>query len=145
MVTAIDIITDALEEIGYKAAETPLEADDIRVGLKRLNGMLSEWELAGKGLGVAPVKNPADVLRLPQGLESPVMYNLAGRLTAPMRVPMTSELANNISAASKNLLTYTAKLGKINFPDTIPLGSGNNCDYGDFNDVFFPENEQGNF
>lgn len=106
MTTAIDLITDAFEELGYKAAETPLTADDIRLALRRLNGMLSEWDLSGRGLGIGPVLNPADELRIPAGAESPVMYNLAGRLASPMRMPITPELAANIAAANNNLLNH---------------------------------------
>jgi len=143
--TGIELITDALEELGYKSAESPIESDDIRVALRRLNLMLEEWEGTGRHLGFTRILKPADEVSIPSWAENPVMLNLAGRLAAPMRMPITSELAASISAANSNLLKKTALIGKVKFPDTLPIGSGNNCDYGNFRETFFPEGEVKNF
>jgi len=145
MATAIEIITGALEELGYKAAETPLEAGDIKLCLNRLNAMLEEWELAGVGLGAESVLNPSDVLRLPLGSESSVMYNLASRIAAPMRLAISPELAQTIKSSSKNLLRFTSVIGEIGYPDNLPRGSGNNYDYGNHRDNFFHGKEKDNF
>ena len=77
MATALEIITDALEELGYKAAEVPIEAADVEVGLRKLNDMLAEWADSGLNLGAAPVKLPADTVRIARGAVGPVKSNLA--------------------------------------------------------------------
>jgi len=47
MITATEAIKDALEDIGYLAAETPLEASDEKKAFGVLNDMLSEWGVSG--------------------------------------------------------------------------------------------------
>lgn len=141
MTTALEFITDATEEIGYKAAEVPLEADDIRGALRRLNALLSEWE--PKGLGAAPVMDAADTVRIAKENEYALMVNLAGRLAPFFRRPISPELAASIKASNKALLRQTAVIGEVKFPDTLPKGSGNHCDSSD--DRFFEQNNRENF
>ena len=142
MTTAAEIITDALGEIGYQAAETPVEPDDMRVGLRKLNDMLAEWSESGL-LVAQPVKNSGDTLNVSRGSVNGVMMNLAGRLTTPFRKPITPELAASIQAANQNLLRIAVKPIDVDYPDSLPRGSGNECDYED--DRFFSSNQGENF
>lgn len=142
MTTAADIITDALGELGYQAAETPVEATDMALGLRKLNDMLSEWTESGLIVG-NPVEKPADTVRLQRGTVNGVMMNLAGRLTSPFRKPLTPELVASIKAANQNMLRIIVKPIDVDYPDTLPMGSGNRCDTDD--DIFYPTNQKPNF
>lgn len=142
MTTAADIITDALGEIGYQAAETPVEPADMQLGLRKLNDMLAEFTESGIIAG-SPVEKPADTVRIQRGVVNGIMMNLAGRLAAPFRKPITAELAASIKAANQNMLRIIVKPIDVDYPDTLPTGSGNECDSED--DRFFAQNQSENF
>ncbi len=143
MTTGQDIIEDALAEIGVFASETAIESADMQLGLRKLNDMLSEWDLGGTELGFTPLQSEADEVRIPRGLVSTVKYNLAGRLSVPFRKPISIELAAEIKAASAALLRHTVKIGTVKVASTLPRGSGNRDTI--YNDRFFPEQDKANF
>lgn len=144
MTTALEIIIDASEEIGYKAAEVPMEAADIQLGLRKLNDMLAEWNGSGIKLGASPVELPADTVRIPRGAVAAVKLNLAGRLAVPFKQPITPELAAAIRASTQSLLRMLVKPIDVQFPSTMPSGSGNSCDAFD-DDTFLGEDQKVNF
>ena len=144
MTTALSIITSASEKIGYKAAEVPMEAADIQIGLEELNDMLAEWNETGIKLGASPVELPADTVRIPRGAVAAVKLNLAGRLAVPFTRPITPELAAAISASTQSLLRMVVKPIDVQFPSTMPSGSGNSCDPFD-DDTFLGEDQKVNF
>jgi len=144
MTTALDIVRDAAEEIGYKGAETALEDADAQLGLRKLNDMLAEWDGSGIKLGASPVASLSDTVRVPRWALLSVKLNLAGRLTAPFSKPMTADLAASIKASTDSMLRALVKPINVSFPGTLPTGSGNECsDFDD--DRFFPQNETTNF
>lgn len=143
MGTPIEFITEALEDLGYLAAEVPVEPDDSKKAFKVLNDMLAEWGESGILPGAAPVETLTTVIRIPRGTHAAVKKNLAGLLAAPFRRPISTELAASIKASNESLLRMTAKIGQVKYPGTLPTGSGNQCD--SFDERFFPEIEESNF
>ena len=142
MTTATEIITEALENIGYIGAETVLEAADEIKAFKILNDMLAEWGESGTLPGAMPVGGLSDDIRASRGVISAIKMNLSGRCAAPFQVPITPTLAAAISASSEGLLRITAKIGDVAYPDTLPVGSGNECrEY----IRFYPVNVEQNF
>ena len=127
MTTPNDYIKDALEDLGYLAAETPLEATDSTKAFGILNDMLAEWGDTGILPGARPVENLTDVVRAPRAVDAAIKANLAGRCSPSFRRPISPELAAVIKSTSEALLRLTAKIGQVNFPDTLPIGSGNEC------------------
>ena len=144
MATPNDFIKDALEDLGYLAAEIPLEPADANKAFTILNDMLSEWGTTGILPGAAPVAGLADTVRVPRFAHAAIKKNLAGLCAAPFRRPITQELAASIKASNTALLRITAKIGDVKLPDTLPRGSGNECGYWD-DDRFFPVNTKPNF
>ena len=145
MTTATEIITDALEEIGYKAAETPVEAADLKLGLRKLNDMFAAWEGSNLDLGAAPVEDAADTVRIPRWAVEGVKMSLAGRLLAPFKRPLTNELTASIKAATTNMLRAMVKPIDVVYPDSLPLGSGNECNGENYDRKFFSNNQDENF
>ena len=144
--TAIEAIIAALQDIGYLAAEIPLEAADADKAFDVLGDMLSEWGTTGILPGAAPVALLTDTVRVPRWAHAAIKKNLAGLCAAPFRRPITPELAASIKASNESLLRITAKIGDVKFPDTLPTGSGNDCGlFGTDNDRFFPNNAKENF
>lgn len=142
MATAKEIVDNASESIGYKAAETPLEAADAKIALEELNDMLAEWLDSGIDLGAVPVKNLADEVRIPRGAVSAVKKNLAVRLCVPFTRPITPELLSVANASTKSMLRSIVKID-VEYPGTLPRGSGNQYDEDDTR--FFSQNSETNF
>ncbi len=141
--TANDVITDALGEIGYLAAETPIEPADATLAFNILNDMLAEWDESRLLPGVGPVVNLATEIRASRGKHAAIRMNLAGRLSGPFRRPLTQELVASIRTSTEALLRVTVKIGKAKLPDTLPKGSGNEC--WDEDTRFFEQNNETNF
>jgi hypothetical protein len=113
MTTANDIISDAFDDAGINPAETPLEPFMIKDGLKEFNNMSSEWELANLGLGLVPVENDGDTVRLARGYVGPVTHQLAIRLSSKYSRPISAELAAKASASWDNLLRSVSVIGEV--------------------------------
>ena len=101
MATGSDIVTDALAEIGVFASETAIEADDMQLGIRKLNDMLISWNDSGTNLGFIPILNEADTVRVPRGANRAVIVNLAVLLAAPFGKQISQTLLTNVEAANK--------------------------------------------
>lgn len=145
MTTAIEIITDSLEDIGYKASETPIEPADSQLCLRLLNDMLAEWSGSGINLGADPVASAADTVRIPRWAVSAVKLNLAGRAAVPFKRPITPTLSASINAATASMLRALVKPINPSYPGTLPLGGGNQCASDNWDDRFFPADQKENF
>ena len=145
MTTAADIIKGALRRIQVIASETPIEADEIQDGLEDLNDFGSQTETGFIALGFIPMSSAADTINIP--LEANGFYKdhlaiyLAGQYGAP--VPQTLLASAELSKAMV-LNTFQGPID-VEFPDTLPLGTGNTCDNTFENQKFFKPNNSENF
>lgn len=144
MASGADIVNGALRKLGVKPADDTITGQEMLDGIEVLNDMLIEWENSGIRLGFAPIADSADIIRVPRGTEEAIKGNLAGRLAPEYGKQVTPTLAAGISLATDSMLRIISKPLDVKFPDSLPLGSGNQCT--DFEDQrFFPENEAENF
>ena len=145
MATAADIIKGALRRLQVIASETPIEADEIQDGLEDLNDFGSQTETGLIALGFIPMSSAADVINIP--LEANGFYKdhlalyIAGQYGAP--VPQTLAISADKSMAMV-LNTFQGPID-VEFPDTLPIGSGNDCDLNFENQRFFKPNNSENF
>ncbi len=144
MATATKIITRALTRLGIRASETSIEPDELSDGLDMLNDMLSNWEEAGYGLGFSPVSNLTDEVRVPRGSNAAIIDSLAIMLAPEYSRPISAALAAAAKLSLENMRTATVFIGDVDYPSTLPRGSGNECD-GWINETFFPEKDKRNF
>lgn len=143
MATGTDFVTAALEKLGIRAAETPIEAADMALGIDVLNDMMSEWDESGTKLGFTPLADESEEVRIRRGAHSAIKSNLAGRLAIPFKMAISPELGAEIKAGNQALLRMTVKIGDVKYPSTLPRGTGNDRDQ--YNDRYFPENNKANF
>mgnify|MGYP003664930556 CR=1 FL=1 len=145
MTTMRLIVQDAFEEIGVKTAEIPLTNDELQSGIRRCNDMLTEWDNIGIVTGYIEAINGDDNVNLPRYSMSAIKYNLAVRLSPSYQKVVSPALAAAASSSIDVLMASSTDLSNVAYPDTLPLGSGNDC--GDFyNDSrFFPQNKTSNF
>ena len=139
------LVEDAFEEIGVKTAEVPLTNDELQSGIRRCNDMLLEWDDIGIIVGYSEVLNGDDTVNVERNAVAAVKYNLAIRLAPSYQKLVGAALAALASGTIEVLMASSTDLSNIAYPDTLPLGSGNQCANNDTNQRFFPNNKTDNF
>ena len=145
MITARQICEGAAEEIEVKTAEITLEAEDFKVIFSRMNDMLLEWADSGLTPAFVEVFNGDDVVLIDDNARSAVKTNLAIRCAPTFKKPLSQNLLLIAGSALERLEASTDFIGEIAYPDTLPLGSGNQCPDNVFDQRFFPAGQKDNF
>ena len=145
MATATKIVTRALTRLGIKASETAIEPEELQDGLDLLNDMLSNWEEAGYNLGFSPVSNLTGEVRIPRGANQAVIDSLAIMMAPEYSRPISPALVASAKLSFANMVSANVFIGDVDYPSTLPRGSGNQCDDTWFDETFFPEKDKRNF
>lgn len=140
MATASDIVTGALRKLGIRASETTISESEMAEGLEDLNDLGSD-----KGL-FSPVDNPSDTVRVPRKLEGALKMVLAEKILPDyVDIALTPQLQKQFNEAWDDIWRVTNGTIEVNFPNTLPLGSGNEDSYYLWDYMFFREQEKPNF
>ncbi len=145
MTTANQIVNGAAVDLGVKTAEIELEADDFQVFFERMNDMLLEWADLGLTPAFQEVFNGIDTLQIESNARAAIKSNLAMRCASAFQKPITLELSSLASDTLEKLQISTSFIGEIEYPDTLPIGSGNECSSSDIDRRFFQQNKRENF
>ena len=145
MASGADIVNGALRKLGVNPSDSAITGQEMLDGIESLNDMLLEWENSGIVLGFAAIADSADILRVPRGTENAIKANLAGRLASDYSKQISLALSSEISASSENMLRIISRPLDVDFPDTLPLGNGNQCIDINEDRRFFPVNKEENF
>lgn len=145
MATMREVVEDALEDIQVKTAETAVENDELQSGIRRVNDMLTEWADSGILPGYKEVLNADDVLNVERNAIGAIKTNVAIMLAPSFGKVASRELVQIASDKLAALRASTFYIGPVAFPDTLPLGSGNECPSSYDDERFFPENKTENF
>lgn len=145
MATALEIIERAFSIMGEKAEETTLESSEAQDALDTLNDLGLEWEMSGANLGFAAVANLADELRIPRPAESAFKYGLAVRLAPEYGISLSPEHVAIANETKRALMRNFKRPLQVAMPDTLPTGSGNDCESDFYTDRFFSQNKNENF
>jgi hypothetical protein len=144
MATAGSFITRALQKAKIQTAETPIEANEMQDGLDTLNDMLISWEQVFQ-LGFSPVADKDDEIRVPRFAHAAIKAELALILGSEYDTPPDPVLIAEAKMRKDELMVAVITIGDVEFPDTLPVGSGNSCSFYTTDRRFFPTNEQDNF
>lgn len=145
MTTMREVVEDAFEEVGVKTAEVPLTDDELQSGIRRCNDMLTEWDDIGIIFGYTPVLNGDDTISVERNAIGAVKYNLAIRLAPSFQKVVGNALVALASGTMEILMASNSDLSNVAYPDSLPLGSGNQCASNDTDRRFFPNNKTENF
>lgn len=145
MATALDICSSAAEEIGVKTAEIALEEGDFQIIFSRMNDMLLEWADIGLTPEFQEVQFGTDEVNVQPNARAAVKLNLALRCAPAFQKPITADLAALSASALDRLYVSTDFIGEVAYPDTLPMGSGNQCSDNDIDQRFFPNGKRENF
>jgi hypothetical protein len=125
-----DAVRDAFAEIGQQAAEQPVQAHQMSTAIRYLNRFMAAF--AYLELGYVAVDSSSDTIVVPSYAEEWVVLKLATKLAASF--PSTEQLSTivaNEREAYNNLLIQQPRVCPQDFPSTLPVGSGNECVFGD--------------
>lgn len=125
-----DIIKDALIEITVLGAEAPVEAVDAQAGIRYLNRMMAALDAEGVDLGYTEVDSFADDVTTPTGAYEGIVAMLAARLWRQYadEVTIPQDLLARARNGLETLKALAVDAGQMEYPDTLPIGSGNEDD-----------------
>ena len=129
METAESIVTTALEEIQLLANEQPIETVDFNRGILYLNRMMAALSVNGISLGYTVVTSAASPITVPDGAIEGMVFNLALKLSPTYDIPISQDLRNNAREGLNSLRKIAVTVPRTQFPCTLPIGSGNDCDH----------------
>lgn len=145
MITAIQIVNSAAEEIGVKTAEVGLESEDFQIFFSRMNDLLLEWADIGLTSAFIEVFNASDTVNIDPNARAAVKAELAIRAAPAFQKIITPGLAKLASDSLSRLEASTDFIGEVAYPDSLPLGSGNQCPDNNLDQRFFPSGKVENF
>lgn len=145
MSTALKIIEQAFTWIEVLAAETPLQASELKDGIDFLNDRLALWDAENILKGATPVMNASDIVTIPRYAEMAVKTQLALDLAGPYGKQPSSSLAQAALDSKRSMLNASIGTIRVELPSTLPTGSGNQWQNYLRDEQFFPENSKTNF
>ena len=128
--TAESVIKDALTEIVVLGAEAPLEPADAQVAIRYLNRMMAAFDADGVDLGFTEVTTLASPITVALGAVEGIVFNLAARLWTQYAdgQPTPGELLLKARDGLESMRAVAVTFGATEFPNTLPIGSGNEDD-----------------
>lgn len=143
MEKAGDIIKDALTEITVLGAEAPVEATDAQSGIRYLNRMMAAFDADGIALGYTTVTNFGDDVTIPDGAIAGTVAQLGVMLWDQYAdgQPVPATLLARAISGKNTMRNLAVTIGPSAYPDTLPIGSGNEGDDSFGSSHFYPDAE----
>ena len=145
MTTAANIVEGAAIKATIKTAEIDLEAFEFQQILDDMNDMLSGWADIGLTPAFTRVSNSTDTVNIDDNAVGAVKDALAVRISPSFSKPLTQGMVLNANESRSRLEASQVYIGEVAYPDTLPTGSGNDCNDSAIDRRFFTQNKQGNF
>lgn len=145
MATAQSYVKRALIKAGIRTAESPLESDEIQDGLEQLNDFMAAIE-PELHLGFVPLENATDEVNIPRHARAYVKAALAVYFCSEYGRQAPQTLTTEAANMHASLLNTIVTIPEVQYPSTLPLGSGNvDSDYDVFDHRFYPAVNESNF
>lgn len=145
MATAADIVVGALRRLQIAGSESPIEDDEITDGVEDLNDWGAAHEAGFLQLGFTPVSVPADQVSIPVETVGYFKDHLALYIAGQYGAPVPQTLLLSAKDSKNRALNAFAPVINAEFPDTLPVGSANECNPTINPEHFFPPNSDQNF
>jgi len=134
-------IKSALELLLVQASEQPVQQEEAQDSIRKMNDMMLEIESSGLPLGYTEVSDLGDDVTVPDYSRRMVIYNLAIQLGPAYDVPITADVRSIAAEAMESVERIVIKVPFAIYPDTLPVGGGNDC--GSYDRTFYPGEEDG--
>lgn len=136
--TAESLVSDILREIYVQANEQDVPDIEFQTCLRYLNRYMAEINADGVRIPWVELTNPADKVHTPAGAINGIIANVAMRVANQYDVQVSATLADAAAKGYEVMLKLGVKVGKQNFPSSLPIGSGNE-NWLDNDSHFFPD------
>lgn len=139
MPTKRQLVGSAFSEIGIGSWEFDLQPDEIQDAINRLDSMMALWSSQGIRIGYNSTSNDPDTESgVPDVALEAIRTNLALRLSPSFSRTPNPITQSTAASALSYLTALTLKIPQRQFPNTLPVGSGNRR-YGNAGQaVFYP-------
>lgn len=150
MATVLEVVTGALKLLEVRTAESPVTPSEAQDGLESLNDLMNEWNIDGINVGYESLSSTTDELHVDLGSIGAIKANLAVYI-APEYGRFVTPTLQMRADRSKKSMRNAINMNPSQYPDTLPIGSGNegnqsgaDGDTGaDFqNSHFYPQNQR---
>ena len=145
MTTASKIIKAGFRKATINAGAKPLSAQETADALEILNNIIIEWNSLGILVGIDTVTSLDTDLFEPRYATKALKYAVGGEICIEFGKQITPGFGAVASAAYNTMLTVSQPAQDVEYPDTMPLGSGNDQGWDDYDYSFFPANTVNNF
>jgi len=125
MATAKDAIQSAARLIRVKTAGIDLTDEELDDGVELLNDLMFKWDSDNIRIGFTELTSPDDELTVPRWSLSAIKSNLSARMAPEYGKVIGIELAAQIQNDFVTLRQRVTEAFQTYFPDTLPVGSGN--------------------
>ena len=130
----------ALQELIVRGVESPIEPDEAQDTVLYMNLMMAEFAADGINLGYTNVTSLADDVTIPDGAVMGMIKNLSVYMAAQFGVNIPVDLAILAKTGKNTMRNIAVKVIPSSFPDTLPVGSGNEWDTYQ-NSHFYPDQQ----
>lgn len=141
MATVAQVAKASLQRILVQASEAPLEPSEYQDFIFAMNNYMLALDAQGVTLGYTEVSSISDEVTIPTGALRGLIANMAIEV-APDYGGQVSEA---LALAARDGLQVMRQIGQAipytYFPDTLPIGSGNEGDYAWWFSHYYPGNE----
>lgn len=124
-VTVKEVVTDALEDILEQSSEEPIEASDMRAGIRYLNDMMFMLDAKGVSLGFTRVSSGGDIVTVADGAIAGMKALLALALAPKFDSTPSQDLRVTARDGLMAMRELSGGIDPVAYPGTLPRGSGN--------------------
>ncbi len=145
MTTALKIIKAGFRIATINSGYKPLKDTETADALEILNNQIIEWNSLGILTGVDPVISLDTDLFEPRYATAAFEYMVGGEICIQFGKPIDPGFAAVASKKYNTMLTVSQPQQDVEYPDTLPYGTGNDDECWDDDYSFFPPNTINNF
>lgn len=141
MATAAQVVRAILQKILVQEAEADLEPDEAADTVFAMNNYMTELDANGVQLGYTVITNLSQPITIPDGAINGLINNVAILVAPDFDGTITQAIISQARKGLKVMTNLGLNLQPAEFPDTLPIGSGNEFD--DFNfEHFYPSPDE---
>jgi|GEM_PF-2049356 len=145
MTTALKIIKAGFRKATINSGYKPLNATETADALEILNDLIIQWNSQGILTGINPVTSLDTDLFEPRYATRAIKLQVGGEICVEFGKQITQGFAA-IAASSWNAMLTVSQPGQdVEYPENMPIGTGNYQDCEDDYYSFFPQNTIDNF